>query len=97
MKDLILKNNEKKQANNTVRASVLKQVKREAADKPLQVAEKETGSSVPEVYDLLEAEDIAGSLTEARRYFESDRARVKESRFTEENTLMEEGFEDWFF
>lgn len=96
MKDLILKNNEKKQANNTVRASVLKQVKREA-DKPLQVAEKETGSSVPEVYDLLEAEDIAGSLTEARRYFESDRARVKESRFTEENTLMEEGFEDWFF
>lgn len=96
MKDLILKNNEKKQTGNAVRGSVLKQVKREVG-KPLQVAEKETGGAVPEVFDLLEAEDIAGSLTEARRYFENDRVKVKESRFTEENTLMEEGFEDWFF
>lgn len=84
MKDLILKNNEKKQPVKVVTGSVLKQVKR-------------VESPVPEVFDLLEAEEHAGSLTEARRYFENDRVKVKESRFTEENTLMEEGFEDWFF
>ncbi|MBB5636755.1 hypothetical protein HDF26_005231 [Pedobacter cryoconitis] len=96
MKDLILKNKKKNKADEPVKNTIM--VKQQQPGTRSEHSRNEQDDGVdPEVFDLLKSEEETGSLNEARRYFENDRAKVRESRFTEENTLMEEGFEDWFF
>ncbi|KIO75958.1 hypothetical protein TH53_18015 [Pedobacter lusitanus] len=94
MNDLILKNKKKDQAESLAKNGILKGKKGPGNSARQRRNEEEDGYD-PEVFDLLKAEEETGSLSEARRYFENDRVKVKESRFTEENTLLEEGFDDW--
>lgn len=96
MKHLILKNKKKDRANKPVKSTITGKQQQPGTRPELSTNEQDDGAD-PEVFDLLKSEEETGSLNEARRYFENDRAKVKESRFTEENTLVEEGFEDWFF
>lgn len=96
MNDLMLKNKKKNQANDLVKSTIMMEQQQPVSRHELNRNEEDDGTD-PEVFDLLKAEDETGSLNEARRYFESDRVKVRESRFTEENTLMEEGFDDWHF
>lgn len=60
--------------------------------KHILIAEKGEYKQFPElgvgILNLLNSEDATAMLIEAKRNFEYDRMRVKELRFTDDNTLI---------